>query len=106
MRTVRDFGAVGDGIADDTAAIQHAIQQNIKELHFEPGHYRITQSIVIDMKTQGYLSISGSAGTAKVIMDGPGPAFDFQGNHTGTADPEGFKPEIWAKERMPLIQGL
>ena len=106
MRSVRDFGAVGDGITDDTVAIQHAVTQNVNELHFEAGHYRITKSITIDLKTNGYLSISGSAGTAKVIMDGPGPAFDFQGNHTGTAEPEGFKPEIWTKERMPLIQGI
>ncbi|MCF6285606.1 MAG: right-handed parallel beta-helix repeat-containing protein [Candidatus Hydrogenedentes bacterium] len=106
MRSVRDFGAVGDGIADDTAAIQHAIDHSINQLHFEPGNYRITRPIVIDMAAAGYTSISGSAGTAKVIMDGPGPAFDFRGNHAGTADPESFVPQVWNQERMPLIQGL
>ncbi|MFP6584790.1 MAG: right-handed parallel beta-helix repeat-containing protein [Candidatus Hydrogenedentota bacterium] len=106
MRSVRDFGTVGDGVADDTTAIQHAVDHNIGELHFEPGHYRITKPILIELKTAGYTSISGSAGTAKIIMDGPGPAFDFRGNHMKTALPEGYIEQIWAKERMPLIQGL
>lgn len=106
MRSVRDFGAVGDGVADDTEAIQHAVEQGINALVFAPGKYRITKSIVIDMAATGYTSISGSAGTAKVFMDGPGPAFDFRGNHNGSAEPDGFKEEIWAQERMPLIEGL
>ena len=106
MRSVRDFGAVGDGVADDTEAIQHALDQGINELHFEPGKYRITKSIVIDMGRSGYTSISGSTGTAKIFMDGPGPAFDFQGGHDGSADPERFKETIWAQERMPLVRNL
>lgn len=106
MRSVRDFGAVGDGVADDTTAIQHAVDQGINHILFEPGKYRITKSITIDMDKSGYTSISGGAGTAKVFMDGPGPAFDFRGNHDGSAEPEGFKEGIWAQERMPLIEGL
>lgn len=106
MRSVRDFGAVGDGVADDTTAIQHAVEQGVNLLHFEPGHYRITRSIVIDMAASGFTSISGSAGTTKVIMEGAGPAFDFRGNHDGSAEPDRFKAPIWAQERMPLIQGI
>lgn len=38
--SVKDFGAVGDGVADDTAAIQAAINSGIKNIHFPPGTYR------------------------------------------------------------------
>lgn len=38
--SVKDYGAVGDGVADDTAAIQAAIDTGAKELHFPRGIYR------------------------------------------------------------------
>jgi len=106
MRTVRDFGTVGDGVADDTTAIQHAIDQHMNQVIFEPGVYRITKPIVIDLARTGFTSLYGSAGTAKILMEGPGPAFDFRGSHESSADPGGFKDGVWTKERMPLIQGL
>ncbi|HRT08535.1 MAG TPA: glycosyl hydrolase family 28-related protein [Candidatus Paceibacterota bacterium] len=44
--SVRDFGAVGDGVADDTAAVQAAINaleasSNHNTLHFPAGTYRL-----------------------------------------------------------------
>jgi hypothetical protein len=56
MASVRDFGAVGDGIADDTAAINRALFQLYcrenntqirRSLFFPAGTYRTTQQIVI-----------------------------------------------------------
>ena len=57
--SVRDFGAIGDGITDDTAAINRAIQQIYKStvsptesrarrtIYFPGGSYIITSSILI-----------------------------------------------------------
>lgn len=49
--SVKDFGAVGDGVADDTAKIQAAIDA-VKisggEIYFPAGTYKITSSLVVD----------------------------------------------------------
>jgi len=53
---VRDFGAVGDGVADDTAAINRALYQLYcresntqvrRTLYFPAGTYRTTETIII-----------------------------------------------------------
>jgi hypothetical protein len=46
--SVKDFGAVGDGVADDTAAIQACIDSLASTggvVHFPPGTYRIARNI-------------------------------------------------------------
>jgi hypothetical protein len=45
--SAKDFGAVGDGVADDTVSLQNALNSN--QLIFLPkGNYRITSSLIID----------------------------------------------------------
>lgn len=45
---VKDFGAVGDGVADDTAAIQAAIDAQINRgIYIPEGVYKITSTLVI-----------------------------------------------------------
>ena len=47
--SVRDFGAVGDGVADDTKAFQEAIRATASGAVFVPaGRYRITDFVTID----------------------------------------------------------
>lgn len=106
MADVKDFGAVGDGVADDTVAIQHAVEMGEGIVEFGRGNYRITQTIQVDLAQHSRTSIHGSDGVAKVIMAGPGPAFFFQGTHAKTADPGGFRPEEWEHERMPMVSGI
>jgi len=49
---VRSFGAVGDGVADDTAAIQAAINSGAKRVVGVRGDiYRITDSLTIDVNS-------------------------------------------------------
>lgn len=44
---VNDFGAVGDGVHDDTAAIQAAFDSGYPVIWFKSGHYLITDTIEI-----------------------------------------------------------
>lgn len=51
--SVKDYGAAGDGITDDTSAIQTAIDESIHSdtkgthIHFPPGKYKVTSQIVV-----------------------------------------------------------
>jgi hypothetical protein len=103
--TVRDFGAVGDGAADDTAAIQKAIDARIGDVCFPRGVYRISRPLVIELDEVGPTSLTGT-GTARIVMAGRGPAFKFVGTHEGTASPKTVKANVWLRQRTPMIDGL
>jgi parallel beta-helix repeat protein len=102
---VRDFGAVGDGRADDRAAIQKAVDDGAGDIRFSRGVYRITKPIIVNLNQVGPTSLIGS-GTARIVMAGPGPAIMLLGTHAGTADPGTVKPEVLDRQRMPTIDGL
>jgi parallel beta-helix repeat protein len=104
-KRVTDYGARGDGRADDTLAVQRAVDQG-GAIQFPRGDYRITRTIAIDLAKCGPVSLTGQGGVGRIIMAGPGPAFRLTGAHTGTADPESFKPGVWQRERMPQIEAL
>ena len=93
-QTVTDFGAVGDGGADDTAAIQRAVDAS-GPLVFPTGTYRLTAPVVIRLNETGYKGITGAAGTTRILMEGAGPAFHIIGTHGGTASPASVTPAIW-----------
>jgi hypothetical protein len=99
------FGAVGDGKADDTAVIQRAIDEGQGTISLPRGTYRITKPVVIDLDKTGFTSLEGH-GTARLLMDGPGPALRFIGTHGGTADPGTVKPPVWDRQRAPMVEGL
>ncbi|EAQ79098.1 right-handed parallel beta-helix repeat-containing protein [Blastopirellula marina] len=103
--TVRDFGAKGDGVADDTAAIQKMVDSGAQSIRFPAGVYRLTKTITIQLDEAGPVAISGD-GTATLKMEGAGPALQLIGTHGGTAAPQTVKPNVWEKQRTPLIDGL
>jgi hypothetical protein len=95
---------VGDGTADDTAALQALLDRGGR-VALARGVYRITRPLVIDLPKTGFTHVEGGT-VARVVMNGDGPAFRFVGTHAGTADPKSVKPGVWERERMPGIDGL
>lgn len=104
--SVRDFGAKGDGVADDTAAIQRAVNETADGVvTFPKGVYRLTATVRVALDGPGRISLDGG-GVGRVVMAGRGPAFLFSGTHRGSAGPQSFKPGVLDHERMPQIDGL
>jgi len=103
--TVLDFGAKGDGVADDAAAIQELIEAKVGSLRFPAGSYRITKTLVVDLDKVGFTSFVAD-GSARLVMAGSGPAIRFIGTHAGSADPPQFKTNVWDRQRMPVVEGL
>jgi hypothetical protein len=104
-QTVRDFGAVGDGKADDTKAFQRAINTGRGDIFIPRGEYRLTKTVIVDLDQYGPVSIIGT-GTAKIVMAGPGPVFKLIGTHEGTAAPNTVKENVWQNQRTPMVSGL
>ena len=75
--SVLDFGAIGDGVADDTAAVQAAIEhaKTLKgEVFFPAGDYKIT-----GVNVDGPVKLSGvdaSSTGSRVFIVGDAPAFN------------------------------
>jgi len=62
--SVKDFGAVGDGVADDTAALQAALSAGAKKVVFPDGTYLLnssTEGLVVSSNT----TVSGYGATIK-----------------------------------------
>lgn len=72
--SVKDFGAVGDGVTDDTNAIQAAISalNNYGTINFPFGTYKITGTIDL-----GITGITVDANAAKFTSNFKGVMFDF-----------------------------
>jgi Periplasmic copper-binding protein (NosD)/Pectate lyase superfamily protein len=105
VRLVGRLGARGDGVTDDSAALQLAVNTKSGEIRFPGGTYLISKTIEVDLDKVGWTSFVGD-GTARIVMTGPGPAIRFVGTHEGTADPASFKENVWEKQRMPRVSGI
>ena len=91
--SVKDFGAVGDGVTDDTAAIQAAIDTT-NDVFFPEGIYR-AQGLTANNNQQSFYGVGGNTQIKKnangVILSGSGndlyfSGIDFRGessSHTG-----------------------
>tara|TARA_B100000029_G_scaffold294995_1_gene288324 strand:+ start:405 stop:1787 length:1383 start_codon:yes stop_codon:yes gene_type:complete len=106
MALVHHFGAAGDGVQDDTKALEHAMSAGDGVLELAKGSYRITRPLVLDTTRTGYAAVRGLGGTSRIIMDGPGPALRIVGDHQGTAQPKSYQEHTWEKERFPTVTGI
>ena len=106
MSNVFGFGAKGDGIADDTAALQHTLDSGDGVLRLNKGTYRITKPLVLDLTKTGFGAVRGENGTSRIVMAGAGPAIRVIGDHQGTASPSSVQPHTWDNERFPSITGI
>lgn len=55
--SVKDYGAVGDGLVDDTLAIQAALNSGSEHIVFPDGHYLISSGLTVS--TSGNLFLDG-----------------------------------------------
>lgn len=75
--SVKDFGAVGDGVTDDTAAIQAAIDSN-QTIFVPAGKYRITSSILVNPSRNRNVALVGlvTASRYPYTQQTGGPTWD------------------------------
>lgn len=65
---VKYFGAIGNGVADDTVAIQAAIDNgDLKDIYLPPGSYRITDTLLLN--TVGLKVFGDSRNTTAIYAD-------------------------------------
>lgn len=77
---VRDFGAVGDAVHDDTAAFQAAIenfQTNKTPIYVPNGEYRITASLHLDTTKARRIQMFGENIYATILRSEANTLFDF-----------------------------
>jgi hypothetical protein len=85
--SVKDFGAVGDGVTDDTAAIQAAANSGASKLWFPQGTYNVTQGLNLR-----YVGIDATSATIAVQGTGSvGIYLGMNANISGGYDQKFFR---------------
>ena len=80
--SVKDFGAIGDGVANDTAAVQLALLSGVASVYVPEGRYRITANITRDGNTLLHgdglsVSVLVMEGTSSLLFDGGAAGDEF-----------------------------
>jgi hypothetical protein len=95
--SVKDFGAVGDGVTDDTAAIQAAFDSGAENIYFPQGEYGISDTLILPKgvritgaNTNNYWQDQTSGSVLKAISVPAGARWtDIDGS-----DPTNFTPML------------
>jgi len=64
--SVKDFGAVGDGVTDDTAAVQAALDSGAVQVFVPAGTYKAS-TLTIPSTVKEFVGVSGNRGFGSVI---------------------------------------
>lgn len=81
MASVKTYGAVGDGVADDTAAFNNALASSTA-IYIPPGTYKITSKLTVPNNTTLY---GAGRGTTKLLHAFNGDMMSL-GNYSGISD--------------------
>lgn len=89
---VLDQGAIGDGVADDTQAIQDAINlcQNGGTIYFPPGTYKVTSEFTLSPAYTGIVFLGAGMGATTIIADYTGNVFNFTSTNNVALEYGGF----------------
>ena len=101
---VRDFGALGDGLTDDAAAIQQAIDTTSGPIFFPHGDYLLKKGLRLHLGERGRTYVS--SGGARLLNASSEPALHIIGTHEGTAEPKTVSAHTFAYETMPLVSDI
>ncbi len=99
-----DWASVADGKADAAPLLEQAFKET-GSVTLPKGTYRLSRTVEIPLPETGWAALSGD-GTARLVMEGAGPALHFTGTHEGSAAPRTFKPQVWENERSPMVSGI
>ena len=81
---VYDFGAVGDGLADDTEALSSALTEG-GDVYFPPGTYRVVSSLEVFSETMLRGAGAGQSVIFQAVSDG-GATLELNGDHIIISD--------------------
>lgn len=104
IATVRNFGAVGDGVTDDTAAINRAlyqlycVQSNVavrRMLYFPAGVYLVTGTLIIP----SFAKLVGEGADCTVIQLAPGSGAEYVARYGDSLQQTG--PDIGNNGAIP-----
>lgn len=110
--SVRAYGVVGDGVTDDTAAIQAAIVANPgRTLYFSKGKYRVTSTIFVANRSNAFVGDFGgraSLNGTEIAFSGTGPCIQIgtdNGHAWDAGDYDGPQDQrfenLWISHSVP-----
>lgn len=101
---VKQFGAIGDGLADDAPAIQKALDETNGPVFFPQGDYRLSHGLVVRLDQRKQTQIR--SGGARLLHESADPVLHIVGTHKGSASPAELTDEVSGGQLMPLVSDL